>query len=223
MKSWSAELNRQLADLYESKWDDICRIVPAGTIYSNPFLINVTESYVKAPVKLMVVGQETCSWFGSFESEPKADRIARLQYVYSDFNFAVAYRSTPFWRAVHQLRENFNPASSRDCVAWGNINLVDKDRSRALDIEGQLAELGILRREVEILKPDVLVFLTGPNYDWLISKQFPNAVFSETDGSPFRLLCRINHQALPTATLRTYHPAYLQRSKNWEVLERIYK
>lgn len=214
-------VRKQLIDLYSENWHRVAEVIPETGEYSNLFVVNVTNSYLKARKKLMVVGQETCGWFGSFEAESELEKIAWLQRGYAEFNFGCSYRSTPFWRTVHRLREAINPNSPNDCIVWSNINCVDKKRSRAEDIEGLLGDIGLLREEIRILEPEILIFLSGPNYDRLIEKQFPEMFMENCGEFPVRALARLVHPQLPRLTFRTYHPAYLQRSKKLNLLELI--
>jgi hypothetical protein len=76
----------------------------------------------------------------------------------------------------------------------------------------------LLQAEIEITKPSVVVFFTGPSYDHRLASTFPGLSFETSS----RRLSRVFHPLLPRHSYRTYHPNYLRRSKsNWTVLDEI--
>jgi hypothetical protein len=72
-------------------------------------------------------------------------------------------------------------------------------------------------QEIDILKPDFLVFLSGPKYDTYINDIFGNPQKKAIAGFNENELCEC---AIPTVkkAVRTYHPAFLHRNN----LERSY-
>ena len=214
-------LNERLRGLYRSVWPALDALIPGGEDYSWPLLIKATEAYVESPTRLMIVGQETYGWYGHF-APGRSERITGIQDHYAEFDFAARYKSTPFWRAVHRLRSTVASSSDRRALAWSNLLPVDKAQKRPWALEGHLAKLGILRREIEVLKPDVVVFFTGPDYDGLVARQFPGVLHQTVGGYDLRTLSRLAHAGLPTKSFRTYHPAYLSRSRQFDrVLGRL--
>ncbi len=209
-------MNLRLAALYGAVWPYFAAMIPIGEGYSNPLLLSATMNYVDASCRLMVVGQETHSWFGPFVPGPTRDRIAALQQSYKEFEFGRAYRKTPFWRAAHSLRERLVPGSDQDALVWSNLNAFDQFRGRAWRVERDLARLGILRQEVSLLRPDVLVFFTGPSYDALLHTQFPEIKFEPLATFNERELAYVRHPDLPRRAVRLYHPAYLQRTRRFD-------
>jgi len=86
----------------------------------------------------------------------------------------------------------------------------------------QHAQRGLLRHEVEVLKPDVVVFFTGPSYDNSIQCAFPEAEsYPLVPESPKSEIAMVNAPGLPINTIRTFHPVYLQRSRRWSTLSLI--
>ena len=70
----------------------------------------------------------------------------------------------------------------------------------------------VFRTEVDILRPDLIVFLTGPKCDRRISEIL--GPFLEENFSEDKFISRLSFKdsSLPPAT-RTYHPGYLQRER----------
>jgi uracil-DNA glycosylase len=97
---------------------------------------------------------------------------------------------------------------------WSNLVRFDHQRARAeADVEATFTIL--LRKEIEILRPDVVLFLTGPEYDSSISKAFTGVIIlTLSPRFELRQLAWLKHQELPETTFRTYHPGFLNR-KPW--------
>lgn len=93
------ELNKKLEQLYLSKMDDLSKMYAeleqSGlTDYSWPLLLHVwEEEYSKAPIKLMVIGQETNGWDAKLE---KVEDVVPSMRVYEGFDLGHNYNST-FW------------------------------------------------------------------------------------------------------------------------------
>jgi hypothetical protein len=68
--------------------------------------------------------------------------------------------------------------------------------------------------------PDLCVFLTGPNYDWIIETTFSGVSFEPIGDLQERVLAKVNHPALQNA-YRTYHPGYLWRSGRKGILDEV--
>jgi hypothetical protein len=66
-----------------------------------------------------------------------------------------------------------------------------------------------------------VVFFTGPDYEDELLAEFPGATLIRIGGYQLRECARIEHQGLPVATRRTYHPGYMRRSRKWGMLEDI--
>ena len=83
-------------------------------------------------------------------------------------------------------------------------------------------QTGLLRREIAILKPDIVVFVSGPRYDGTIKSEFPDMEVSPLSRKlPVMAAGVVRAGGLPARTVRTYHPEYLQRSRQLHVLDDI--
>ena len=81
---------------------------------------------------------------------------------------------------------------------------------------------GILRDGIAILQPRSVVFLTGPNYDKVLADEFPGVELQPfSRDHPQRRVAVLRQQDLPTKSVRTYHPNYLNRSKRWHIVAEI--
>jgi len=71
----------------------------------------------------------------------------------------------------------------------------------------------LILREIEILRPDYLVFFTGPDSDRYISDIFGNPAKKPVAGFSEGELCEFVIPNVKKA-VRTYHPGYLYRQTN---------
>ena len=214
---------------------------------SPPLLLSIPRGWMESACRVMVVGQETRGWGlnGKYhnrlggpcevcpykesiplEGQPKmAQSVDALLHVYEVFKFAEtqpATRRSPFWCAFRELNETRREAR----FIWSNLFRVDFNEQSVLvapestQREIREAQRGLLSDEIGILGPLVVVFFTGPRYDHELEAEFPGVRFCPIEGSSStRKLARLEHARLPYDSVRTYHPNYLKKSGNWELIK----
>lgn len=206
---------------------------------SAPLLLSVKPSWEKSNIRLLVVGQETTGWgfkqgplynwqyppIFSYQDFLACDRgVEALMYGYREFNFAARQPenySSPFWRAFRELGTSLGAES-----LWSNLFLCSVEQGSVIHncSQYELQELlqsqkGLLQKEIQVLKPNAIVFFTGPNYDFALKAEFEQAVFEPIDDDRAGKFDRVLHERLPDKCFRTYHPAYLHRSPDrWKWL-----
>jgi hypothetical protein len=198
------EMNKQLYYLYEKYWSNLIEIRDNHQS-SDPLLISATPEYVSSEKKLMIIGQQTHGW-------DVGENIQQLMDGYNNFKVGKNYnhKSSPFWTTQYDLYERLNPTSEKYGFIWNNLLKVDLNKNRPSQLEEELGkEFPVLIEEIRILKPDVVVFFTGPSYDNRIKKTFSNITFENINGFNSKELVRLQHKDLPEKTFRTYHPKYL--------------
>ncbi len=85
-------------------------------------------------------------------------------------------------------------------------------------------QAGLLAGEIRLLKPQIVIFFTGPHYDDELIDAFPDAtLLSLLPRRDAREAALVHSAALPACSIRTYHPTYLQRSRRWMLLEEVAK
>ena len=92
---------------------------------------------------------------------------------------------------------------------FGSDSGVGKPEQAVLDDEVKYYNL--LVEELAILKPDVCLFLTGPNYDQDIARKLPDVEFHSLGEFGEREAVRLSSRYLPRHSYRTYHPGYGNR------------
>ena len=205
--------------------------------FSRPFLLDVNDEYINSEKKVMIIGQETYTWYGLYKDFlNEDDGIKRTQDIYR--NFMLDNKSnynSPFWNFFNKLEENSNASficnnvyklETIEYLEHPNklgkkvgFSVLSKNKVYKHLIEKvKVFQKDILIKEIEILKPDVVIFLTGHPYDSLfMDKQFNNIETFYQDINEATLLKidqwkfgRFKNEYLPYNTYRTYHPNYLK-------------
>ena len=214
------KLNDQLVELYRSKFDGIetmySELEKSGIDdYSYPLLLHVWEDeYAKAPFKLMFFGQETNGWGAELSN---IEEIPSAMSEYERFNMGRNYNST-FWSWIHWINQQFGNPNNNGFI-WNNILKFGKNGSigkpdrKVTELENKY--FNVAQEEIAILKPDVCLFLCGPNYDERIREKFPDVEFNEVSDYPIREVAQLKSSHLPKHSYRTYHPGYGQRHEDW--------
>jgi len=68
----------------------------------------------------------------------------------------------------------------------------------------------ILIDEIDIIKPNICMFFTGPDFDYRLKNIFTGIEFIEIEGWNIRQFCKLKHKKLPETSLRSYHPKSLR-------------
>ena len=208
---------------------------------SAPLLLSPHPKWSKCPTKLLIVGQETNGWGSNATSNgpstaldtleefaSSSDGVSSMVSAYKAFGFARTYRNrnSAFWRAFRYLEGDVAEAP---CSAmWTNLFKVDVSGSVVKNCKIKhrrllrAAQSGLLAEEIRFLKPQIVVFFTGPHYDDELIDAFPDAILTPLLPSrDAREAALVHSAALPVCSIRTYHPTYLQRSRRWGLLEEV--
>lgn len=170
-----------------------------ASILSAPFLINVPEAYAMSDKKILYIGKETNIWWGKlkhfidyndsidilkqrytaefeggFVTQSKDPHGKPKEYTRED------WKNNAFFAKYKYFRKNITGAS----VLWTNLLKMDngsKDYSKNSINNSNAREYSkdILLQEIEILKPDVIIFVTATStnlkkYDDAIKNTFDN-------------------------------------------------
>jgi len=232
-------MNQKLAHLYEDYFVNNQPIQDEELLeFSTPLLLRVSESYESAKLKVMIVGQETFEFYGKYGAFLlNHSPVEYAQDIYTKFvkEESKNYNS-PFWDYLNRLFEG-----SDSSWIWNNVfkletveylsdekylgkkvslSVLSKNKNyRHLIDKIKLLQKEIFLKELEILKPDVVIFFTGNPYDslfmdWQFDTQndfyqdIPEVLEMGIDKWKFG---RLSSPLLPVKTFRTYHPNYLRR------------
>ncbi|WP_416877780.1 hypothetical protein [Litorimonas sp.] len=199
--------------------------------YDGPFIAEPSDAFLNASPKILYVGQEAFGWspLSSFKGK---ESLVNLRNHYNNFDYGVDYSRSPFWNFHRKIIKRFNLCYQS--VLWTNLSKfsMSKTKHSASILRSPYVQeiisyqQGLLTQEVIENNINIILFITGPNYDWIIQQEFPDAKFIKTSNNfPCRQLAQVvlpEHSNI--VALRTYHPKYL-RLKNLEdtIISEIYK
>lgn len=186
--------------------------------------------YGKADVKVMVFGQETNGWKGNpddtddfgpspiFDPEISMEAVMGIyenfyasHYTGDGFNYNGNKYGT-FHYGASRLIELLNArfAGKKVAYLWNDIVKIGRAGGsgfcgdRIYTVEHDY--FPVVRKEVGILKPDLILFLTG-GYDNRIRDCFGEICFTPLDGFPEQEVARVILPGIDVPAFRTCHPS----------------
>jgi hypothetical protein len=216
-------LNKQLHELYSSKWIGLCNAfkpILDGNHFeikpTNPLLIHIEkeDEFRSSDIKVMICGQEANSWYGEFNNS-----MEPLQSYYNGFfNRGDCWSyGDQFWNGFRKfwtMLENRFPDKKINYI-WNNIVKIGKSNDKGFPpeyiYEIERNYFSILKDEIKIIKPNIILFLTGPNYDRVITDVFGHLQYNAIPPFSERSLSLIELKEVDF-TFRTYHPNFLWRN-----------
>jgi hypothetical protein len=208
--------NSYLKELYEPMWITLLENGSKIThpVPTDPLLLCLDEDeFEQANKRILICGQETWGW-GEFGSTVE-DCMAGYRSFFVDGEFYDGYGVSAFWKSFRffesQLVNIFEGQKLQ--FIWQNLSKIGRnngetgvtDEIRSLERE----YFPVFREEINILKPDMVLFLTGPDRDHDIQFHFPDVQFSQAGDEPnLRRRAWVSSSELPFASLRLYHPSY---------------
>mgnify|MGYP007084593368 FL=1 len=212
-----SEVNQKLLKLFESKWEAVNKVYDAlqeEEEWAVLHLACVPPNYEKMKYKILIVGQENNGY--GYETEPKKSMLFTL-----DFQNGRYYDNAPFFSFPYSFCASINDCdnekySKKSYLAWVNLKEFSFETSskKSLNEKAQNIidnEYNILEEEIKIINPDIVLFLTGPNYDYYIKAQLNGVEFKTVENYGIRQFARVEHKSLPKNSFRIYHPVYLRR------------
>jgi hypothetical protein len=215
----------QLRELYASKWDGLCKgmqpILEDGAKIqpANPLLLcpgtEKGDEYDSAKIHVMIFGQETNRWFDSGYDNSNTE-IERLMNIYDGFFTDREYRSQ-FWNGLWLFTRMLGDQFPKKKIGyiWNNVVKIGKADKMGTppdyiyNVEQQ--HFSVVKEEIEILKPHIILFLTGPNYDGRIKDKLGELTFEPLSSSyDEREIAKLTIPHVDYA-VRTYQPNYLYR------------
>ncbi len=209
LKNWS-EMTKELNEINSNEDKELKA--------TNPLLIKVDEDkYNKSDIKVMIFGQETNSWDGLYNNN--YDEILKKYEEFFNTNKCMDNYGGQFWNGFKKLKIKIeNKYNDKNIYfIWNNICKIgnaERNKNRAANYIMTLEEkyFNIIREEIDMIKPDIIIFFTGPNYDGILNNKISNLNFEEIQGYKIRELSKLSNDWC-TNVFRTYHPNYLYRGK----------
>ena len=216
-------MNNSLLDLYDSKWDALCSamqpILDDNSLEIKPtcpLLLTVpnAEEFETADIRIMVYGQETNSWYNEFH--PNNQPIIECYDNFFNRGECWSYGGQ-FWNGVSRfislLEEKYPDKSIK--LLWNNIVKIGKYDEKGFPpdyiYEVERNHFSVIKDELEIIKPNVVLFLSGPNYDSVLEDNFGQIELQPMSPYSQRQLAKVKIDGIEMV-FRTYHPNYLWRN-----------
>lgn len=235
--------NAKLDKLYKSYLTEITEIYKNKKHLDGPHLMVCSDiPYNVSAKKILFVGQENTGWvFRDFKPEGISGLTSDVLYDYCLRCYSMTIknaitknnnrkRSSAFWRAVFKVNKELGNSSnpnpefpdfvytqvSKCCNLEDLVNKTPPPLSWNDHVE-ICQKLPLLKNEVVITNPDIVIFFSGPNYDGKLQVQFNNELKFEKlfEDIPSRQIARVIHPGLPFNSIRTYHPRYLQNKSGY--------
>lgn len=216
-------MNDKLLTLYSELWKPLCgkleEIIKDDTIEdkpTNPLLLTIDdeEDFKQADIRIMFFGQETNSWNNFFNED-----LNSTLKVYEEFyNQGECWSyGGQFWNGIKRfcsiLKNKYPDKKVR--IVGNNIVKIGKFDHKGFPGDSiyniERNYFPVIKQEIEIIKPNVLLFLSGPNYDSRIRDNFGEISFEPIGNFTEKQLAKVNLDFSPLA-FRTYHPNYLWRN-----------
>lgn len=200
--------SERFEELYRRHWPEFASYLRTANA-SPPLLIHPPAGYSTQTRKLFIVGQQTRKWYDDAVDKTDLSSVMRL---YEKYQLGLTDPRKVFWIFVRQLERALKVEPG--AIIWSNLNKVDQAKGRPNQETSEAVRrlFPVLQSEIEIAKPDIVLFLTGPAFDSDLVRTFPEVVI--TDSKPLRI-ATLSHASLPKRSFRIYHPRYLRFRKLW--------
>ena len=214
LKSKIVSINENLKEIYQPYLKNlVINTRQFSEDFSCPILMKVHSDIEKVKKRILYVGKETYGWMGTL-SDTNDLSVDYLMDRYEEFEFAKNYpgRNSPFWRFVHTVHKSINGTDYPNGILWTNFSKCDsKGTTPSPDLQ-KLNEIGfdLLKDEIKILKPDVIIFLTGWNYENQFQRVFTGLKYEAIEEN---FLYKCNHESFSNKTFMTMHPMGLNFRK----------
>ena len=201
-----------LKEVYEKYWDGYLTHIRNNPNIkaANPYLIVTSSDYYEKKQRVMICGQETQGWGNEFDNCPEKATMDAVLRIYAGFVNGGGYNS-PYWQFINSLK--------KDCpdVSFVCNNIVKIGKKYGPGCDDQINDLTlkhfpVIPEEIKVLHPDLILFLTGPNYDWRIRKALGNFKTKQVENIKRFDEIIFDDTTLPRA-FRCYHPRYLRVCK----------
>lgn len=207
--------NHKLLELYESKWDIVLKVREAAT-NSGELVFHsscIPPNYKEMTHKILVIGKKTNGW--EFKEKAKESMLLTLNFLYSkkhnnklSFNFPYKFcKSINNYDYKNIIKKTYFAWISLDKFSYDN-NKIQLNNETQYIVDNEFNK-NMLEKEIEIINPDIVLFLTG-DYDRYIKKQLDGVKFHKL-GNCECDIARVEHKVLDKRiSFRTYQPDYFR-------------
>jgi hypothetical protein len=181
-----------------------------------PFFLKLSETFVQSKNRVIIYGQETYGWS---DVNNNADNVYRMTQNKIDgiiecynryFNEKECDNNhSPFWNVFRLVEDLFCESGKEFGCCWNNITKLGLNGKgfpyNWYDdiIKPYFNELIV--KEIEIIKPDFIIFFTGTTRDFILNEIFNNPEKKNVKNYSQDDLCEIIIPNIKKA-YRTHHP-----------------
>lgn len=183
---------------------------------TSPLLLKIADenNFINADIRLMVFGQETNSWYEGVNGYDIDDLMNEYNRFFGD-------GSNIKWRGqfknglnkFNKLLKDRNQTKNIRYI-WNNIVKIGKSSGKGFPPEYiyrvEREHFSVIQDEIQIINPNYILFLTGPNYDKIIFDNFGELNFEPI--APYTIKQMAKFQIGNITAIRTYHPNFLFRN-----------
>ena len=169
MNPKTSDINNKLKELYEPYFDALCTKNNMGRKRFNPLLIKCPDEYFSGRnIRIMVIGKETEKWFKNLSIRDVAECQELYETFYKDgYNDEIGNGEE--CNFVKALNLEINNTNKVDNIVWTNVyktsgNITSSNRSKEIykkRMEWREMQYNITNKEIDILEPDFVFFITG--------------------------------------------------------------
>lgn len=213
-------LNDQLKELYQEHWNkyyaeyDSKKNVQKLVLPAMPLLLGIGDEneYLNSDFKIMLFGQETNGW-GEFRENININELQKWNYGKT----SIQRGKGQFANGRVGLMRNFKKyfPDMKSSLVWNNVVKIGKSKDKGFPghnlYQIENSQFNVLKEEINILKPNIIIFFSGYRYDQYIFDKFGKLESIQISGFQKHQLCEFKIPNIQCA-LRTYHPNYLFRN-----------
>lgn len=194
---------------------------------SGVFLSKPSEDYFNVSPRIMVVGQEPRGWRDKackVKNNLEIDEVDLQESMNKTLEFARSGgKTSKFFQFYRKVAKEVHLAN-KDAIIWSNQFCVSSNKKSPVktgkDKFAIIKDLSndLLKAQINNLRPDVVIFTTGPSRDKYIKECFPELETIEVI-VPRRLW---HFKVGSVHCFRITHPRYLRGNKMWgQVIEHV--
>lgn len=217
------DTNTRLQELYNSKYqqlsDNIMRynssVSNLNNRASNPLMLKINEDWQNADVKVMIFGQENNFWGGECDNGGAVfcGKVNEVIDIYETFYLNKKRKYGPYWNEFNRIINKTTTREKKVAFLWNNIVKIGRLGMGCVPAIHKITneDFNVIAAEIRILKPNILIFLTGPDYDIKIKDALGDYTKNEIKGYDQQQMCEIKFDTDYDLALcvRTHHPNYL--------------
>lgn len=214
-------LQQQLNAIYD-EFLEFVRPIVANKIsnpekLSLPVMVSASRKYTQANPKCLIVGQQSATYSERLDKIAGYDSQTLIDYY--SLSLHDMMHGQVFDHFAQQLYEITNQTRDFGGYLWTNLlkisPMVDTQRVTNLPDELLAKCYELLRKEIAILRPDIIVFAPGNRFDDYIDQIYEGVTYHEVIP---RFLYKMEHPDMVAQCFKTYHPSYLNAQRKMDVV-----